>query len=82
LLKEVVVSSSGGSKFEIQTGPVGTLATILVGFIPKEGGTMVIPFNPPREVPVTSTGTVRVIRTNRQGAAQDLYSTIMGNDVA
>ena len=82
LLKEVIVSSSGGSKVEVQTGPVGTLVTIMVGFIPKEGGTLVIPFNPPREVPVTSTGTVRVIRTNRQGASQDLYSTIMGNDVA
>lgn len=82
LLKQIVVSSSGGSKVEVQTGPVASLATIAVGFIPKEGGTLIIPFVPPREVPVTSTGTVRLIRTNRQGASQDLYSTIMGNDVA
>ena len=82
LLKQVIVSSSGGSKVEVQTGPVASLASIAVGFIPKEGGTLIIPIVPPREVPVTSTGTVRLIRTNRQGAAQDLYSTIMGNDVA
>lgn len=82
LLKGVWVASSGGSKVEVRTGPVASLVTIAVGFIPKEGGNCFIPFNPPREVPVTSTGTVRVIRTNRQGASQDLYSTIMGNDVA
>jgi len=38
-------------------------------------------FDPAKEVPVTSTGTVRLIRTNRQGQAQDLYSTIIGNDI-
>lgn len=82
LLKGVWASASGGMKVEVQTGPVASLVTIAVGFIPKEGGNCFIPFNPPREVPVTSTGTVRVIRTNRQGGAQDVYSTIMGNDVA
>ena len=81
LLKEVIVSSSGASKFEIQTGPVASLATVAVGFIPKRGGTEKLRFDPPVEVPVTSTGTVRVIRTNREGSAQDLYSTIIGNDI-
>jgi hypothetical protein len=82
LLKKIILSSSGGSKVEVQTGPVASLATKAVGFIAKEGGTLQMEFNPPIEVPVTSTGTVRLIRTNRQGAAQDLYSTIIGNDVA
>lgn len=81
LLKSVKFAASGGGKVEIQTGPVASLATVCVGFIPKEGGICQIDFNPPKEVPVTSTGTVRVIRTNRQGQAQDLYSTIIGNDI-
>lgn len=81
LLKRVEFASSGGSKVEIQTGPVASLVTVAVAFIEKAGGKEVVVFDPPREVPVTSTGTVRVIRTNRQGASQDLYSTIMGNDV-
>lgn len=82
LLKRVIMSSSGGSKVEVQTGPVAGLASKAVAFIPKEGGTQQLVFDPPIEVPVTSTGTVRLIRTNRQGSAQDLYSTIIGNDVA
>lgn len=82
LLKRVEWASSGGSKVEIQTGPVAGLATVAVGFIAKDGGKEYVEFNPPKEVPATSTGTIRVIRTNRQGQAQDLYSTIMGNDVA
>lgn len=81
LLKEVKFACSGGGKVEIQTGPVASLATVAVGFVTKEGGITQIAFDPPKEVPVTSTGTVRVIRTNRQGQAQDLYSTIIGNDI-
>jgi len=80
-LKEVIASSSGAMKIEIQTGPVASLVTVAVGFIPKHGGTLIIPFDVAKEVPVTGTGTVRVIRTNREGAAQDVYSTIIGNDI-
>ena len=82
LLKSVIVSGSGNVKFEIQTGPVASLATVAVGFLTgRQGDTKQITFDPAVEVPVTSTGTVRVIRTNRQGAATDVYSTIIGNDV-
>lgn len=81
LLKQVVFSSSGGGKAEIQTGPIAGLATVAVIFVPRHGGTERVIFDPPVEVPVTATGTVRVIRTNRQGGTQDLYSTIIGNDV-
>lgn len=81
LLKSVIVATSGGGKFEVQTGPVASLATKAVGFIPKRGGVEQLFFDPPIEVPVTSTGTVRIIRTNREGSAQDVYSTIIGNDV-
>lgn len=81
LLKSVIFAASGGLKVEIQTGPLASLATKAVAFIPKEGGFGQVFFDPPIEVPVTSTGTVRVIRTNRQGQVQDVYSTIIGNDV-
>ena len=81
LLRSVIFAASGGMKATIQTGPVGTLVTKAVGFIPHQGGTFQMEFNPPIEVPVTSTGTVRVIMTNREGSAQSLYSTIIGNDL-
>jgi hypothetical protein len=82
LLKSVIVAGSGNIKFEVQTGPLASLATVAVGFLTgKEGDTKQLFFDPAIEVPVTSTGTVRIIRTNRQGAATDLYSTIIGNDV-
>jgi len=81
LLKSIIMASSGGSKVEVQTGPSGSLTTDAVGFIPKEGGVIQLFFDPPIEVPVAATGTVRLIRTNRQGQAQDVYSTIIGNDV-
>jgi len=82
LLKQVHFASSGALKVEVQTGPVASLVSIAVGFLPKAGGTGVIDFNGvAREVPVTSTGTVRVIRTNREGSSNDVYSTIVGNDV-
>lgn len=81
-LKSVIVSGSGNIKFEIQTGPVAGLTTKAVGFLTgRQGDTKQVVFDPAIEVPVTSTGTVRIIRTNRQGAATDLYSTIVGNDV-
>jgi hypothetical protein len=80
LLKGVEFSCSGGGKAEVQVGPLATLVTKWVGFVPKQGGTVSVKFDPPIEVPNTSTGTVRVIRTNRESSAQDLYSTIIGID--
>jgi hypothetical protein len=82
LLKSVIVAGSGNIKFEIQTGPVASLATVAVGFLTgRQGDTKQVFFDPAIEVPVASTGTVRVIRTNRQGSATDLYSTIIGLDI-
>ena len=79
ILQSVIFSGSGSVKAEIQTGPVAGLATVAVGFLTgRQGDTQQLTFNPPIEVPTTGTGTVRVIRTNRQGAATDLYSTIIG----
>lgn len=82
LLKSVIVAGSGNVKFEIQTGPLASLATVAVGFLNgRNGDTKQINFDPAIEVPVTSTGTVRVIRTNRQGSSTDVYSTIVGLDI-
>lgn len=81
LLKSVIFGASGGMKAEIQVGPVGTLVTKAVGFIAHQGGSQQFFFDPPIEVPATSTGTVRIVMTNREGAAQSLYSTIIGNDI-
>jgi len=78
LINSVIVSASGNAKFEIQTDNGGGFNTITVGFLTgREGDTKVIPFKPALE----ATTTVRIIRTNRQNQAQDLYSTIIGSDV-
>lgn len=81
LCKQVLGSASGAAKFEVQSGPVASLTTKAVFFVSDNGGTERVEFNPPLEVPVTSTGTLRVIRTNRENQSQDLYSTIIGNDI-
>jgi len=80
LLKSVIVSASGNIKFEVQVGPVASLVTKAVGFLTgRQGDTKQIFFDPAIEVPTASTGTVRIARTNRQGATMDVYSTIIGN---
>jgi hypothetical protein len=77
-LKSVIVAGSGNIKFEIIDDPGGTPATIAVGFLTgRQGDTKQVFFDPAFEC----TTTLRVQRTNRQGAATDLYSTIIGNDV-
>jgi hypothetical protein len=80
LVSEVSFSSSGGGKVELKVGPLATLVSKWVGFVPKAGGTVSIVFPTPILVPVTSTGTVRLIMTNRENQSQDLYSTIVGID--
>lgn len=79
-LKSVEFACSGSMKIEIQVGPVGSLVSKAVGFIPSQGGNNRIMFDPPIEIPTTSTGTVRVIRTNRNNQSADVYSTILGLD--
>lgn len=82
ILKKITCSASVDAKVEVQTGPLASLTTVWVGFMgSKDGGVIEHEFKPAKEVPVTSTGTVRLIRTNRGNAAFDLYSTIEGNDI-
>ena len=81
LLKSVIVAGSGNIKFEIQAGATASPTTYAVGFLTgRQGDTKQIFFDPAIEVPTTGTGVVNVVRTNRQGAATDLYSTIIGID--
>lgn len=80
LVKSIEFAASGGAKVELQVGPVASLVSKWVGFVPKAGGNVSVKFDPPIEVPVTSTGTVRLVRTNRENQAQSLYSTIVGID--
>lgn len=80
LVKSIIVASSGALKAELQVGPVASLVSKAVLFIPKAGGSQQVDFDPPIEVPVTSTGTVRIIRTNREASSNDVYSTIIGID--
>lgn len=82
-LTEVNGASTGQAKFEIQTGPLASLTSKGVFFVSQQDRNFPFVFNPPLEVPVTGTGTVRVIRKNLQsGGNGDLYTTIQGEDIA
>lgn len=80
LLSKVLISSSGKGRYEVQFGPIASLVTIAVGFLEKDSNSEIV-FDPPLPVPVTGTGTLRVIKFNRQAAATDYYTTIMGEDI-
>ena len=79
-VSEVSFASSGAGKVELKVGPVASLVSKWVAFVPKAGGEVKMVFNPPIVVPTTSTGTVRLVMTNRENTSQDLYSTIVGVD--
>lgn len=81
LLWSVIASSSGAGKYEVQVGPVASLATKAVKFGSQSNSNVVFTFDPPIEVPDTATGTVRVIRRNDDNQSLDMYSTIIGNEV-
>lgn len=79
-LKEVKFAASGSIKAEIQTGALAGPTTKAVAFADgKSGASGSVVFDPPIEV--AAADIVRVIRTNREGSAQDVYSTIIGYDV-
>lgn len=80
LLKSVILAGSGNIKGELINDATGTPATIAVMFLNgKEGDTQQIFLDPPLEV--ATADIIRLTRTNRQGAATDIYSTFIGNDV-
>lgn len=80
-LTSVIVAASGALKFELRTGPVAALETRAVGFTTVAEPTFQLAFDPPIAVPSTATGTVRVVRINREPLAMDVYSTVIGREV-
>lgn len=77
-LKQIIFAASGKLKIELQTGPVAGLVSQAVAFLDADSyGELT--FAVPYSVPDTSTGTVRIIRTNRSGS-QDVYTTIIGEE--
>ncbi len=75
------VAASGAAKWEVQSGPLASLTTNGVWFTSASVQSCSIPFKSLLEVPDTGTGTLRIIRTNRDNQSQDLYSTILGTEV-
>ena len=80
-LKGLILSASSEARYELLVGPLASLVAKAVIFTTAANPSKHIPFDPPIEVPVASTGTVRVIKKNDDNQAQDLYSTIIGFDV-
>lgn len=81
LLKQITFAASGKMKVELQVGPVGTLVSKGVWFISTASPSFTITFAQPIEIPVASTGTVRLVRTNLEAVSQDVYSTIIGTNI-
>lgn len=79
-LEKIHASASGKLKVEVQTSPDGVaFDTVFVGF--NSTATPNIDFSG-LQISVTGTGSlVRVIRTNLDKSAQDVYSTICGLEV-
>jgi len=75
-------SASGETKIEIQAGPIGSLVTQAVLFTNAADLNWSFDFKGLLEIPDTSTGTLRIIRTNRENQAMDLYSTVIGTEVS
>lgn len=81
LLRQIIASSSGKMKVEIQTdqGATPTATTIAVGFTSTSDNNLNYTFAKPIEVGATLN--VTVLKTNLDKATTDLYSTIIGEEV-
>ena len=82
-LREIWASASGKMKIEVQIGDGGVtevFSSVFVGFNSTANPNIKIDFpNTPISVVGTANNTtVRIIRTNLDNQAQDLYSTIIG----
>ena len=73
LLNNISVSASGNAKFEL----IVDGSTTNVQFTDRISNTQVMAFSPP----IVVASTVRIVATNRETAAMDLYSTITGVEV-
>lgn len=68
-------SSSGQCKWEFQYGTTGSETTKVVKFTSK--GQLEVSFRFPHPIQITAAMTVKLIRTNMDNQALDVYSTIM-----
>lgn len=73
-LSQISGSASGKMKMEIQYGTTGSETTQMVKFITP--GNLNAIWTLPSPISVTSSQTVKIIRTNLDNQVQDLYSTI------
>jgi hypothetical protein len=80
-LEKVSIAGAGRMKAEIQSGPVAGLVSKIVLFKEREA-TVDHEFKPAVSVPVTSTGTARIVKTQRSLGTLFMYSTIEGTDIA
>lgn len=81
-LRKIILSGSGACKVEVQVGPAASLVTKAVAFNSTANPQAEIVFEPALEIAEAGgSEMVRLIRSNRDNQAQDLYSTIMGSTV-
>lgn len=81
-LSQIVASASGKLKVEIQVetaAAAGTYNTVFVGFNSTSNPNIVVPVN--ENITVAAGVKVRIIRTNKDLASQDVYSTICGHEI-
>jgi len=81
-VRRIIVSASSAAKWEVQSGPIASLATEAVNFSSASNQNSEFNFEGLLEVDDASTGTLRIIRTNRDNQAQDVYSTILATSIA
>ena len=81
-LRGVLLSSESKFEAKVQVGPLATLVDKAVGKVNTAQMSFFISFDPPVIVPATGTGTIRVIRKRLQNGADDVHTTIMGEDLA
>jgi hypothetical protein len=77
-LKQVIAAASGAMKVEIQTGAAGSETTKYVGFTSMARPTLDITFKD--SLTVAAGQNTKVVRTNRESAAMDVYSTVIGSE--
>jgi hypothetical protein len=83
-IRQVLFAASGKMKAELQieTAPAsGTFVTKAVGFFDGSVGTGSGFFHFPTAIEAAAGVIVRLIRTNRAAVSQDVYSTVIGEEI-
>lgn len=80
LLKQIIATSSG-APCKVEVTHTAGATTVAVGFYATSSPVLVYTFAQPIPVTDTSATAVSVAITNRAGPAQDVYATIIGEEV-